>query len=76
MLHWIDLLDARMNEMKGIMDRLPEGAFSEKVWSLDRRLYHPRYEEALPADERASEQEASAAEAAKEEAFSEEDQPF
>ncbi len=75
-LHWIDLLDARMNEMKGIMDRLPEGAFSEKVWSLDRRLYHPRYEEALPADEEAPEQETSAAEAAKEEVFSEEDLPF
>ena len=44
-LHWIDLLDARMNEMQGIMDRVPEGAFSEKIWSLDRRLYHPRYDE-------------------------------
>ena len=43
-LHWIDLLDARMNEMQGIMDRVPEGAFSEKIWSLDRRLYHPLYE--------------------------------
>ena len=44
-LHWIDLLDARMNEMQGIMDRVPEGAFSEKIWSLERRLYHPRYDE-------------------------------
>lgn len=44
-LHWIDLLDARMNEMQGIMDRVPAGAFSEKIWSLDRRLYHPRYED-------------------------------
>ncbi len=43
-LHWIDVLDARMNEMQGILDRTPEGAFSEKIWSLDRRLYHPRYE--------------------------------
>ena len=50
-LHWIDLLDARMNEMKGIMDRLPEGSFSEKIWSLERRLYHPRYEEALASTE-------------------------
>lgn len=71
-LHWIDLLDARMNEMKGIMDRLPEGAFSEKVWSLDRRLYHPRYEEALPADEKPPEQETVAAEAEKAEEFSDE----
>lgn len=44
-LHWIDLLDARMNEMQAIMQRVPEGAFSEKIWSLERRLYHPRYEE-------------------------------
>ncbi len=43
-LHWIDVLDARMNEMRGIMDRTPEGSFSEKIWSLDRRLYHPRYD--------------------------------
>ncbi|MCH5287974.1 MAG: HD domain-containing protein [Christensenellaceae bacterium] len=43
-LHWIDLLDARMNEMQGIMDRTPAGAFSEKIWSLDRRMYHPLYE--------------------------------
>ena len=42
-LHWIDVLDARMNEMQGIMDRTPEGSFSEKIWSLDRRMYHPKY---------------------------------
>ena len=46
-LHWIDLLDARMNEMMGIQERVPAGAFSEKIWSLDRRMYHPLYEEAL-----------------------------
>jgi len=45
-LHWIDLLDARMNEMKAIEDRTPPGAFSEKIMSLDgRRMYHPLYEE-------------------------------
>ncbi len=43
-LHWIDLLDARMNEMQGVMERVPAGAFSEKIWSLDRRLYHPHYD--------------------------------
>ncbi len=42
-LNWIDTLDARMNEMEGIMARVPQGAFSEKIWSLDRRLYHPYY---------------------------------
>ena len=44
-LNWIDTLDARMNEMEGIMARVPAGAFSEKIWSLDRRLYHPHYDE-------------------------------
>ena len=43
-LHWIDTLDAKMNEMKSIHDRTPEGAFSEKIPSLDgRRMYHPFY---------------------------------
>ena len=31
-----------MNEMESVMRRTPVGAFSEKIWSLDRRLYHPR----------------------------------
>ena len=44
-LNWIDTLDARMNEMEGIMARVPAGAFSEKIWSLDRRLYHPHYDD-------------------------------
>jgi len=43
MLHWIDLVDARMNEMNGIVRRTPAGVFSEKIWSLDRRVYHPHY---------------------------------
>lgn len=42
MLHQLDDMDAKMNEMEGIMRRTPAGAFSEKIWSLDRRLYHPR----------------------------------
>ena len=43
-LHWIDTLDARMNEMQGIQDRTPEGAFSERISGLDnRRMYHPFY---------------------------------
>lgn len=49
MLHWIDLVDARMNEMSGILRRTPAGAFSEKIWSLDRRVYHPRYLDEQPA---------------------------
>ncbi len=42
-LHMIDDLDAKMNEMESIMKRTPRGAFSEKIWSLDRRMYHPNY---------------------------------
>lgn len=41
MLHWIDVVDARMNEMHAIHMRTPKGAFSERIWSLDRRIYHP-----------------------------------
>ena len=47
-LHWIDLLDARMNEMQTALDKLPQGVFSEKIWSLERRLYHPQYGELTP----------------------------
>lgn len=43
MLSAIDELDARMNEMKTVIDRTPRGLFSEKIWSLDRRVYHPKY---------------------------------
>lgn len=44
-LHWLDMTDARMNTMKSAADKTPEGAFSEKIYSLDRRIYHPRYTE-------------------------------
>ncbi len=30
------------------MDRLQPGVFSEKIWSLERRLYRPRYDELTP----------------------------
>jgi 3'-5' exoribonuclease len=48
MLHWLDLLDARMNEMGTALERLAPGVFSERIWSLERRLYHPRYDELTP----------------------------
>lgn len=44
-LHWIDLLDARMNEMQAAVGKVKPGAFSDKIWSLDRRLYHAQYDE-------------------------------
>lgn len=42
-LHWIDMMDARMNTMKTAWEKTPEGAFSERIFSLDRRVYHPLY---------------------------------
>ena len=39
MLHMIDDMDAKMNEMETVQKRTPAGAFSEKIWSLDRKLY-------------------------------------
>lgn len=44
-LHWIDLLDARMNEMQTAIHKLKPGVFSERIWSLDRRLYNARYDQ-------------------------------
>ena len=44
-LHWIDMMDARMNTMKTVTDKTPPGAFSEKIFSLDRRVYHPLFAE-------------------------------
>lgn len=44
-LHWIDMMDARMNTMKAAWEKTPEGAFSERIFSLDRRVYHPKYDD-------------------------------
>ncbi|MEG2185862.1 MAG: HD domain-containing protein [Clostridia bacterium] len=49
-LHWVDLLDARMNEMQTAVQKLKPGVFSEKIWSLDRRLYRPDLEETASAE--------------------------
>ena len=43
LLHWLDLLDARMNEMETALGKVKPGVFTEKIWSLERRLYHPQY---------------------------------
>ena len=43
-LHVLDLLDARMFEMNRALDAVTPGAFTERIWSLERRLYrraHP-----------------------------------
>ena len=45
-LHWIDIMDARMNTMKTVTDKTPPGAFSERIPSLERRVYHPAMNDA------------------------------
>lgn len=38
-LHVLDLLDARMFEMNRELKNAPPGGFTERIWSLDRKLY-------------------------------------
>lgn len=50
-LHWIDTLDAKMNEMQSIQERIPAGVFSERIGYLDdRRMYHPLWRSDEAAD--------------------------
>ncbi|HPY43063.1 MAG TPA: HD domain-containing protein [Clostridia bacterium] len=42
-LNWLDVLDSRLNEMREAQTRTRQGAFSERVFALDRRVYHPVY---------------------------------
>lgn len=40
MLHHLDIIDARMYDMKKVTNETKEGAFSERLWSLEnRRVY-------------------------------------
>lgn len=40
LLHYIDMIDARMYDMNKVLNQVDEGEFSEPVWVLDkRRLY-------------------------------------
>ena len=47
-LHWLDIVDARMNEIDTALAKVPPGVFSEKIWSLERRLYQPKYDSLNP----------------------------
>lgn len=38
-LHVLDLLDARMYEMASALSSVPPGTFTDRIWSLDRKLY-------------------------------------
>lgn len=48
-LHTLDLLDARIYEMNRALKSAPPGGFTERIWSLERKLYrrkeHSRKEE-------------------------------
>ena len=41
-LHEIDLMDARMYEMNYALKSAQPGGFTERIWSLDRKLYRRR----------------------------------
>ena len=41
-LHIIDLLDARMFEMTRALEAVQPGGFTERIWSLERKLYRRR----------------------------------
>ena len=41
-LHVLDLLDARLFEMERELKNAPAGGFTERIWSLDRKLYRRR----------------------------------
>lgn len=44
MLHYLDVLDARMFDMEEIQDSTQAGGFSERIWTLDnRKLYKPTF---------------------------------
>jgi 3'-5' exoribonuclease len=43
MLHYLDMIDARMYDMQETLEATQPGEFSDKVWTLDnRRLYRPK----------------------------------
>lgn len=42
-LSQLDDLDAKLNEMQTALKRTRQGEFSDRVFALDRRVYHPRY---------------------------------
>lgn len=52
-LHVLDLLDARMFEMRRELASVKPGDFTERIWSLDRKLYRRKETpvRAEPADE-------------------------
>ncbi len=46
MLHYLDIVDARMYDMQEALNGVEPGGFSDRVWTLDnRKLYKPLEEE-------------------------------
>ncbi|SDC76756.1 3'-5' exoribonuclease [Terribacillus halophilus] len=46
LLHMIDLIDAKMNTLQRVMDKVAPGDFSERVFSLENRsFYKPAFEQ-------------------------------
>ncbi|MDK2800936.1 MAG: 3-5 exoribonuclease [Clostridiales bacterium] len=37
LLHYIDMIDSRMYDMKKALENTPEGSFSDRIWSLENR---------------------------------------
>ena len=66
-LHVLDLLDARMFEMNRALDAVNPGAFTERIWSLDRRLYRRAHPPVRKEEESADEAEQAEPQGEKEE---------
>lgn len=44
LLHYLDIIDARMFDMEDALRRVEPGGFSERVWTLDsRKIYKPTF---------------------------------
>lgn len=43
LLHYIDLIDARVYDFEKHYEEVNPGEVTEKIWSLDRRIYRPDY---------------------------------
>jgi len=43
LLHHIDIIDARVYDFKQRSETIMPGEVTEKIWSLDRRIYRPNY---------------------------------
>lgn len=51
-LHYLDLMDARMYDMQKALENVEPGGFSEKIWLLhNRNIYRPKKEDSRDLDE-------------------------